>query len=123
MVDATTRFFEDLQRRGHEPLLEKLSGVIRFDLRERAQTQHWMLRIDRGRMQVSREDEGADSVLSTSPQLFEEMATGREDGIAALLRGDVTVTGDARLVLQIERLFPGPPDSTGPRRLFGREAY
>jgi putative sterol carrier protein len=123
MVDATTMFFEDLERRGHEPLLAKSSGTIRFDLREQAQTQHWLVRIDRGWMRVTRDDAEADTVLSTSPDLFEELATGREDGIAALLRGDMTVTGDARLMLQVERLFPGPPGSHGPRRTFGREAY
>ncbi|TDB98702.1 SCP2 sterol-binding domain-containing protein [Micromonospora fluostatini] len=122
MVDATTRFFEDLDRRGFEPLLEKISGTLRFDLHEDAQTTHWLIQVDRGRIRVSREDRDADTVVWTSPALFEQMAAGREDGIAALLRGDMTVTGDARLVVQIERLFPGPPDSRGPRRLFAREA-
>ncbi|KXK59973.1 sterol-binding protein [Micromonospora rosaria] len=122
MVDATTRFFEDLDRRGFEPLLEKTSGTLRFDLHEDAQTTHWLIQVDRGRIRVSREDRDADTVVWTSPAMFEQMAAGREDGIAALLRGDMTVTGDARLVVQIERLFPGPPDSRGPRRLFAREA-
>ena len=34
MVDMTTRFFEDLDRRGFEPLLVKTSGTLRFDLHE-----------------------------------------------------------------------------------------
>ncbi|MGK5676933.1 SCP2 sterol-binding domain-containing protein [Micromonospora sp. URMC 106] len=118
MVDATTRFLEDLDQREYEPLLAKSSGTLRLDLHEGAQTTHWLLRIDRGRVQVSREDQEADTVVGTSPALFEDLATGREDGVAALLRGDMTVTGDLRLVLQLERLFPSPPDSHGPRRRF-----
>ncbi|MEH0936073.1 SCP2 sterol-binding domain-containing protein [Micromonospora psammae] len=123
MVDATTKFFEDLDGRGYEPLLEKTSGTLRFDLHEGAQTTHWLLRIDRGRLHVSQEDQEADSVIQTSPKLFEDLATGREHGLAALLRGDMTVTGDPRLVVQVERIFPSPPDTQGPRRHYRREVH
>ena len=121
MVDATTRFFEDLDRRGFEPVLVKTSGTLRFDLHEGPQTTHWLLQIDRGNLEVSREDREADTVVGTAPRLFDELVTGEENAIAALLRGDMTVSGDLRLMLQVERVFPGPPDSRGPRRVFERE--
>ncbi|SCF08314.1 SCP2 sterol-binding domain-containing protein [Micromonospora mirobrigensis] len=121
MVDATTRFFEDLDRRGYEPLLAKTSGTLRFDLHEGAQTTHWMLQIDRGRLEVTQEDREADTVVGSDPRLFGDLVTGDENAIAALLRGDMTVSGDLRLVLQVERLFPGPADSRGPHRAFQRE--
>ncbi|MGQ5262736.1 SCP2 sterol-binding domain-containing protein [Micromonospora sp. ZYX-F-536] len=123
MVDATTRFFEDLDRRGYEPLLAKASGTLRIDLNEGAQTRHWLLTIDHGRLNVSQEDREADTVIGTSPQLFEDIAAGREHGLAALLRGDMTVLGDARLVVQVERIFPGSPDARGPRRRFTGEVH
>ncbi|MGI5523455.1 SCP2 sterol-binding domain-containing protein [Micromonospora sp. CA-259024] len=118
MVDATTRFFEDLDRRGYEPLLAKTSGTMRIDLHEGAQTRHWLLRIDHGRINVSQEDQEADTVIGASPVLFDDITAGREHGLAALLRGDMTVSGDARLVVQVERIFPGSPDARGPRRRF-----
>ncbi|MFG3557763.1 SCP2 sterol-binding domain-containing protein [Micromonospora sp. NPDC047557] len=121
MVDATTRFFEDLDRRGYEPLLAKTSGTLRIDLHEGAQTRHWLLAIDHGRLNVSQEDREADTVIGTSPMLFDEITAGREHGLAALLRGDMTVSGDARLVVQVERVFPGSPDARGPRRRFAGE--
>ncbi|WP_328426047.1 SCP2 sterol-binding domain-containing protein [Micromonospora sp. NBC_00389] len=123
MVDATTRFFEDLDRRGYEPLLAKASGTLRIDLQEGAQTRHWLLRIDHGRVDVSQEDREADTVLGTSPALFDDIAAGREHGLAALFRGDMTVLGDARLVVQVERVFPGSPDARGPRRRFAGEVH
>ncbi|MFC5926106.1 SCP2 sterol-binding domain-containing protein [Micromonospora vulcania] len=123
MVDATTRFFEDLDRRGYEPLLAKTAGTVRIDLHEGAQTRHWLLRIDHGRLQVSQEDREADTVIGTSPRLFDDIAAGREHGLAALLRGDMTVLGDARLVVQVERIFPGSPDARGPRRRFAGEVH
>ncbi|WP_405099977.1 SCP2 sterol-binding domain-containing protein [Micromonospora sp. NBC_01412] len=123
MLDATTRFFENLDRRGYEPLLTKISGTLRFDLNEGPQTRHWLLAIDRGRLRVSQEDREADTVVRTTPELLEDLAAGRENGIAALFRGDMTVTGDIRLVVQVDRLFPAPPGSREPRRLFHREVY
>ncbi|MEV4820955.1 SCP2 sterol-binding domain-containing protein [Micromonospora sp. NPDC049275] len=123
MVDATTRFFEDLDRRGYEPLLAKTSGTVRFDLHEGAQTRHWLVAIDHGRLDVTQEDREADTVIGASPALFDDIATGREHGLAALLRGDMTVTGDARLVVQVERIFPGSPDALGPRRRFAGEVH
>ncbi|MGC5053718.1 SCP2 sterol-binding domain-containing protein [Micromonospora sp. DT48] len=116
MGDATTRFFEDLDQRGYEPVLAKVSGALRFDLHEGPQTLHWLVRIDRGNIKVSREDMEADTVVGTSPALFEELVSGRENGLAALLRGDMTVTGDGRLVVQMERIFPGSANSRGPQR-------
>ncbi|MEV4659814.1 SCP2 sterol-binding domain-containing protein [Micromonospora sp. NPDC049301] len=123
MVDATTRFFEDLDRREYEPLLAKTSGTVRIDLHEGAQTRHWLLTIDRGRVNVTQDDREADTVIGTTPALFEDIALGREHGLAALLRGDMTVMGDARLVVQVERVFPGSPDARGPRRRFAGEVH
>ncbi|MEU4369749.1 MULTISPECIES: SCP2 sterol-binding domain-containing protein [Micromonospora] len=121
-MDTTTRFFEELDRRGFEPLLAKTSGTLRFDLHEGPQTTHWLLEIDRGNLRVRQEDQEADTVVGTEPRLFGELVTGEENAIAALLRGDMTVSGDLRLVLQIERIFPGPPDSRGPHHSFQRRA-
>ncbi|QLQ37461.1 SCP2 sterol-binding domain-containing protein [Micromonospora robiginosa] len=122
MVDTATRFFEELDRRGFEPLLVKTSGTLRFDLHEGAQTNHWLLEIDRGNLRVRQEDGEADTVVGTDPRLFGALVDGEENAIAALLRGDMTVVGDLRLVLQIERVFPGPPDSRGPHHAFARRA-
>ncbi|MEU8262373.1 SCP2 sterol-binding domain-containing protein [Micromonospora sp. NPDC048999] len=121
MVDATTRFFKELDRRGFEPLLAKSSGTLRFDLQQGAQTTHWLLQIDRGDLQVRQENREADTIVGSAPRLFDELVTGRENAIAALLRGDMTVAGDLRLLLQVERLLPGPADSHGPRRVFRKE--
>ncbi|BCJ60630.1 SCP2 sterol-binding domain-containing protein [Micromonospora endophytica] len=116
MGDATVRFFEDLDHRGYDPLLAKISGTLRFDLHEGPQTTHWLVRVDRGRIEVGRQDMEADTVVGTDPAMFEDLVTGRENGLAALLRGDMTVSGDARLVVQLERIFPGPPQAQGPHR-------
>jgi hypothetical protein len=118
---ATLAFFERLDRRPHEPLLEKVKGTVRIDLQREGQTDHWFVEIDRGAVNVSRKEREADSVVVTDPDLFEQLAAGTENGVAAGLRGALTITGKLQLFLMIERLFPSPPDSRGPRRVIRSE--
>ena len=41
-------------------------------------------------------------------RVFERIVTGRMNAVAAVLRGDLQVEGDWRLLVRIQRLFPGP---------------
>jgi hypothetical protein len=55
MTDPTTEFFADLERRAHEPLLDKAKGTIRFDIVEGKRTaSRWLVSVDRGRVDGSR---------------------------------------------------------------------
>lgn len=116
MTDPIDEFFEALERRRYEPLLEKVTGILRIDLREDAHTDHWLLRINKGDISVAREDRQADSVVGTDPELFRKIIRGEENALAAMLRGAMTVAGDLQLIVRLERLFPGPPGARGPRR-------
>jgi putative sterol carrier protein len=117
MTDATTLFFERLARRGHEPFLAKVSGTLRFDLPERGHIDHWLVMIDNGDVRVSREDRDADTIVSVDPGLFDCIVRGEANALAALLRADLIVEGNLPLMVRLERLFPGPPTSLGPRRV------
>lgn len=43
MTDANAEFFQGLGSRGHEPLLEKATGTIRFDLADGTRTDRWLV--------------------------------------------------------------------------------
>lgn len=120
MRDATRRFFECLSQRGFEPLLEKFVGTLRFDVVEEADTEHRLVIIDRGRVRVVSEDREADAALGIDSELLEQIIAGQENAVAALLRGDVTIAGDLRLVLAVERLFPAQSMARGMRRVLTR---
>lgn len=124
MREATTQFFERLARRGHEPFLEKVSGTLRFELEEGGGTDRWFIAIDKGDVSVSQEDRQADAVIRTDPGLFDRMIRGEENALAAMLRAELVVEGNLRLMVRLERLFPGPPSSLGPRRVLrkGRQS-
>jgi hypothetical protein len=119
---ATLKFFENLDRTPRQPLLEKVRGTLRVDLPQDGQTQHWFVEIDRGAVSVSRDERPADCVVVADPGLFEQLADGTENGLAAGLRGALTIAGNLHLFLMVERLFPSPPDSRGPRRLIRSES-
>jgi putative sterol carrier protein len=115
MGDATTEFFDDLAQHAHRPMLEKVKGTMRFDLRDGDRTDRWLVTIDKGDLAVTRRNAKADCVLRAERQLFDGLASGEVNGMAALLRGAIVVEGDPQLIVQFQRLFPGPQSSQGQR--------
>jgi len=108
MTDATTEFFEDLDARGHEPLLEKATGTLRIDLSNGKRRVRWLVTVKKGDVTVSHANAKADCVVRVDQALFEQMITGKMNATAALLRGLVAVDGNAQLLVLFQRLFPGP---------------
>jgi putative sterol carrier protein len=111
MTDETAEFFDQLGQRGHEPLLEKVTGTLRFDLKEGKQTDHIYVAVTKGDIAVSDEDVTADCVVRADRALFDGVVNGETNPMAATLRGALTVEGDVQLLLRFERLFAGPANS------------
>lgn len=109
MADATEAFFAELGGRGHEPLLTNASGTMRFDLHDGKKVDHWFVSVTKGDITVSRRNVKADCLLSGDKALFERVATGKTNAMAALLRGALDAEGDVELLVLFQRLFPGPP--------------
>jgi len=108
-ADPTAEFFRELVAGGHKPLLGKTSGTLRFDLVDADRVEHWYVAVRNGDVTVSHKRGKADAVLTGDKQLFERIATGRENAMAAVLRGAVAPQGDVSLMLRFARIFPGPP--------------
>ena len=109
MTDATTEFFEELDRRDHEPLLAKLSGTARIELVDNGSTDHWLVAIEKGDITVSHRDGPADMTLRTEKKIFDRVATGEVNPMAALMRGALHLEGDWGLMVLFQRIFPSPP--------------
>jgi alkyl sulfatase BDS1-like metallo-beta-lactamase superfamily hydrolase len=103
--DVVTAFFEDLSNRGHDPLLRGVSGTVRFDLLSGKTTERWLLEIRKGNLSVSHRNVAADTVMRLSRTLFEAVARGETNLLPALLRGEVTLEGDYRLMIMVRRLL------------------
>ena len=115
MSDPTTQFFDDLAARGHVPLLTSTSGTLRFDLEGGGAIAHWYVTIKKGDVSVSHAAAGADCVVRIGKELFDRMAAGTANAMAASLRGLMAPVGDLRLLVQFQRLFPGPPGGSADR--------
>ena len=121
MTDHTAEFFQELGRRGQEPLLTKASGTIRFDLQNGPQTGHWLVTLDRGKVFVSRDDRTADCVVSTDKAVLDGLATGKINGLTAYLRGLISLEGDPELLVWLQRVFPSPRRPAARNRSSGRD--
>jgi putative sterol carrier protein len=111
VTDATTKFFEELGKRGTEPLVSRAKGAVRFELLDGRRKESWLVRIDRGAIAVSRDGGHADLVVRGERKLFDEIAVGKVNVVAARLRGAIHTEGDLRLAVLLQRLFPAPPRS------------
>jgi putative sterol carrier protein len=119
MSDATTEFFDGLSQRGHEPLLRKITGTVRFDLAHRGTTECRYVTIERGDITVSKKRAAADGVIQVERAMFDRIASGELNPIAAAIRGELGIQGDWRLLVHVQRLFPAAPGARGPRRHAG----
>jgi putative sterol carrier protein len=108
MTDAAAAFFEDLEQRGHEPLLAKVVGTVRVDLVDGDHIDPWLLTIEKGDLAVSHQDTKADCTFRADKAWFERLVVGEENAMAAVLRGAVLIEGDLDLLVAVQRLFPGP---------------
>ena len=127
MADATADFFDSLSRREHEPLLGKVRATVRFDIVDGSRTDHWMLGLDDGDIEVSRSDGDvpADCVIQADKAAFDKVASGRTNAMAAYLRGALTLDGEPRLLVRLVRLFPDPvgmPEVSGDRAVGKRRS-
>jgi putative sterol carrier protein len=111
MTDATANFFNGLAERGHEPLLEKATGTMRFDLVEGKKTERWLLAVDKGDVTVSHKNVDADCTLRMKKASFEGIAGGKVNATAAVLRGELAIEGNWELMVLFQRLLPSPPTS------------
>ncbi|MFG3420909.1 SCP2 sterol-binding domain-containing protein [Micromonospora sp. NPDC049460] len=115
MSEATRTFFEALERHGHERLLKKTNGTIRFDLAHDHEVDHWLVEIRGGTVRVSQQNSDADAVVRADSAFFDRLARGEAKPLAAWLRNDITSEGQFRFVLLLERLFAPPPGARHPR--------
>jgi hypothetical protein len=106
--DPTTGFFEGLAALGHAPLLARSSGTVRFELTQGKRVEYWLVTVDKGDLTATRGAGDADTVVRTTRALFDELAAGRQNAMAAMLRGAIRAEGNLGLAVQLERLFPGP---------------
>ena len=107
--DPTARFFSDLAERADEPLLRKAKGSMRFDIVDGRRTRRWLVTVDGGALEVSSGNADATCVARVDKAVFDRVATGRLNAVAAVLRGEMALEGDWRLLVRMQRLFPSPP--------------
>ena len=71
--------------------------------------ERWLVSIDKGDVSVSRKNVRADCTFHADKAVFERLASGEMNAMAAFLRGDIVLDGDSELLVPFQRLLPGPP--------------
>jgi putative sterol carrier protein len=113
MTNPTAEFFGKLAKRGHEPLLGRTTGSLRFDLTDDARTERWLVAITSGDVAVTRRNKNADCVVRADRGLFDRIVSGRANAMTAMLQGALLFEGDPALLVRFQRLFPAPVADVG----------
>jgi putative sterol carrier protein len=113
-TDAIEAFFTEISTRGQIPVLGSLSGSIRFDLvGDDGDVEPWYVDLTKGEAVVSHKKGKADATVRCDKRLMEQIAKGKKNAMAAVLRGAVVPDGDLSVIIGFQRLFPGRAGSTG----------
>ncbi|MFL5737934.1 MAG: SCP2 sterol-binding domain-containing protein [Actinomycetota bacterium] len=105
-----------MKSRGDDPVLRNLNGTIRFDLRDGKSVESWFLTVAEGDVRISHRKGEADCVASLDAALSDAIMTGEANAFAAALRGEIELDGEVALLLEFQRLFPGPPGGRPARK-------
>lgn len=135
-MSHTLEFFDELSRRGHQPMLQRVQATIRFEVSvdsadapgagagdgDRARILRRQVTVDHGDLSISADDATApdattaDVTITCTASELDDLVSGRTSAMASLLRGALTVEGDPELVVLAQRLFsrsPVAPVATG----------
>jgi SCP-2 sterol transfer family len=115
--DPSTEFFSRINSLGRVDALADVAGRLRFDVTTGDRVEHWAIDVHYGQVSASRDGGEPDCVIEMDKEVLDRIATGQANAMSALLRSDVTVRGDVRLLVLLERLLPGPAGARGPRRV------
>ena len=109
MADATAEFFDELVGAGTSRCSRRRRARVRFDLgngkRRPIAGSSSIVKGDRRR--VARERSRPTASSRPTRRLFDGVASGEANAMAALLRGALEVEGDSELLVLFQRLFPG----------------
>jgi hypothetical protein len=115
--DPAAMLFERISRVDRVNALAEVDGTVRFDLNLGDRIDSWLITVRHGQIDVSHGGGDADCVVEMDKELADRMATGQANAMSALLRADMMVTGEVKLLVLLERLLPGPAGAHGPRRM------
>jgi putative sterol carrier protein len=105
----TSAFFEQLARREYDPMLANAEGTVRIEITDKdGGGERWLVTIDKGAIEVSRKSARAGTIVRADRKTFEKAAAGRLNVMAAVLRGEIEISGDPRFLVQLQRLIPRP---------------
>lgn len=121
MRTTAEQYLQQLDAGRRPDLPETTAGTLRLDVRGDGCTDHWYLTISDQHVQVTRSADDADLVVRVAHWVFDQMVKGELHPGAAMLRNELTMQGDMRLLLVLRRIFAGPAHARHPREL-GRAA-
>src|SRR5262245_33863311 len=112
-MDRVDEFFDELSRRGHDPLLDRLEGTGRFEGCGGGQVEQWLGAGKGGYVNGTRGGGNADWVMRAERSDFARLINGEVGTLSAFIRGtlQLTIQGKGQRIGLISRVFAGAPEA------------
>jgi len=121
MSSREAEFIDELRRHRHVGVLETTVGTIRLDILHGDRTDHWLVSVSHGDLDVTSGYGEADCAFQMDETAFRRLADGETVPFAAYLSNEIAVVGRFNLLIVLQQLFHGRPGARDPRRLAERE--
>ncbi|MEZ0228129.1 MAG: SCP2 sterol-binding domain-containing protein [Planctomycetota bacterium] len=106
MDEGARDIFDRLRAHPHAPLLRGVSGTYRFDVEG---VGSWRVTVDDGALWIREGTGEADCSIGCPEHDFVRLMHGETNLVTALMRGELRVEGDRKLVKAFHGMLPAPP--------------
>lgn len=100
MAPSAREIFER-NKNMNEPYLKGVHGTFSFDIENAG---NWYVVVDDGKLTITEVKKDADCTIRCDEQEFVDIAEGRKNMLTAVLRGEMTIQGDAALAQKVHAL-------------------
>jgi len=99
---SAKEFFDTLESRVDTSKTAGMNNSYLFDI-EGAGT--WKVDVQDGKVSVTEGGENADTVITTSAETFDKIASGEQNPTSAYMTGKLKVKGDMGAAMKLQKLF------------------
>jgi hypothetical protein len=111
--DRIAEFFAELDRRGHDPLLDRVNCTGRVEITDDGRLDQWLVSIKGGYISVAHGGGDSDWVMRAERDAFVRVIHGDAGSLAAIVRGtlELTMLDDSQRFGLLTRIFAGHPET------------
>ena len=101
-MSGARQFFESLEARADTSRIDGIDHSYLFNVEGEGQ---WLVEVRNGSVRVSEGPAKADVTITVGSDMFDRLASGKQNPVTAYMTGKLKVSGDTGAALKLQKLF------------------